>query len=273
MRYIFILFCLLSWCSISLYSQTTDTLKAVSDTNKVEPAAGKSLMILKKSYKLKQPTMPPLPALSEKSSPFQLNFRRDYQARHPESSTNWDALNKPGSYKYMSPYRQPVLKPNIPITPLEVEKKPFYQSLPADRYILPTRRELDILEILWAKENVMDTTIYSCLDITMNITFEDLNKLLAKMAKRGLVSRRIVSPRNEFNMFGVLIEMSPKNRRNRVYEYRSNVDRDLMRRFVDANLYLIRKDSLNRKQSNLRVSARDSTLLKDLNEKLIRAKK
>lgn len=273
MRYIFILFCLLSWCSISLYSQTPDTLKTVSDTNKVEPATGKSLMILKKPYKLKQPTMPPLPALSEKSSPFQLNFRRDYQARHPESSTNWDALNKPGSYKYMSPYRQPVLKPNIPITPLEVEKKPFYQSLPLDRYILPTRRELDILEILWAKENVMDTTIYSCLDTTMNITFEDLNKLLAKMANRGLVNRRIVSPRNEFNMFGVLIEMSPTNRRNRVYEYRSNVDRDLMRRFVDANLYLIRKDSLNRKQSNLRVSARDSTLLKDLNEKLIRAKK
>ncbi|NOZ62123.1 MAG: hypothetical protein GXO74_10615 [Calditrichaeota bacterium] len=253
----------------SIFGQEkADTTKAARDTLR-QTKAVRSL-VLKPKPKFQQPTMPKIPTISEKEARLNFDVRSQYRATHPEETHNFDALNRPDSYKYQTPYRQPVLKPNIPVTPLEVKEKPFFQSLPLNKYTLPTREETDVLEILWAKENVMDTTIYSSLDTTMNITFEDLNKLLDRITAKGLVSRRIVSPRNEFNMFGVLIEMSPTNRRNRVYEYRSNVDRELMRKFVDANAYLVSKDSTLLGKKHLRAAQKDSTLLRDLNLKLNR---
>jgi hypothetical protein len=271
MRKINISVCVLIISFSVIFAQSkTDSTRARSDTLK-NVNSSRSL-VLKPKKKLLQPTMPPLQILGEKEGRLNFDISGGYDRMHPEQAENYDALNKPGSYKYETPYRQPVLKPNIPMTPLEVKEKPFYNPLPLNKYLLPTREEAEILEILWAKENVMDTTIYSSLDTTMNITFEDLNKLLDKMTAKGLVSRRIVSPRNEFNMFGVLIEMSPTNRRNRVYEYRSNVDRELMRKFVDANAYLVSKDSTLLGKKHLRAAQKDSTLLKDLNEKLSKVK-
>ena len=82
----------------------------------------------------------------------------------------------------------------------------------------------------------------------------------------------IVSPRNEFNLFGVLIEMSPTNRRNRIYEYRSNVDRDVMRKFIDANAFLFSEDSSIVNLKQLRAARKDSSLLRDLNVKLSKPK-
>ena len=250
-----------------LVAQQVDTSKVKQDSTKIQTSQSQSLVI-KKKINLKQPTMPQLPTLSEKQHSIHFDVRSQYNKTHPEESTNWDAANKPGSYKYEIPEREMIFKPTMPITPLEVPNKPFYNPLALRDYVIPTRQEYDILEILWAKENVMDTTIYSCLDTTMNITFMDLNKLMDGLSKKRLVSRRIVSPRNEFNLFGVLIEMSHKNFRNRIYEYRSNVDRDLMRRFVDANAYLFSEDSSIVNLKQLRAARKDSRLLKDLNVKL-----
>ena len=261
----------LIFCQLLLAQQKLDSTQVALDSLRQNLTVRS--IVLKPRTNLPKPSMPQLPILSEKESNLNFDVRSHYQATHPEEASNFDAMHRPDYYKYQTPYRQPVIKPNVPITPLEVPEKPFYQSLPLNKYVLPTREEAEILEILWAKENVMDTTIYSSLDTTMIITFEDLNKLLDRMTAKGLVSRRIVSPRNEFNMFGVLIEMSAKNRRNRVYEYRSNVDRELMKKFVDANAYLVSKDSTLLSKKYLQAAQQDSTLLKDLNEKLIRAKK
>ncbi len=101
----------------------------------------------------------------------------------------------------------------------------------------------------------------------------DLNQLLAGMSIKGFVSRKIVSPRNEFNAFGVLIEMSSKNRRNRVYEYHTLVDRELMRSFIDANAFLFKQDSSIVNHKKLKAARNDSTLLKDLNRKIQRVQK
>ena len=250
-----------------IFAQQPDSTNVKNDSTKIITNRSQSLVVKKKAA-LKQPTMPQLPTLSEKNHSIHFDIRSQYLKKHPEEATNWDAMNKPGSYKYETPDREMIIKPTMPLTPLEVPDKPFYNPLPLRDYVVPTRNELDILEILWTKENVMDTTIYSCLDTTMNVTFSDLNQLMAGMAKKGLVSRRIVSPRNEFNLFGVLIEMSYLNFRNRIYEYRSNVDRGLMRRFVDANAYLFSEDSSIVNLRQLRAARKDSSLLRDLNIKL-----
>ena len=263
-------FCVLLWLITDIvFAQQPDSLTTTPDSSKIKMNNSQSLVIKKKSG-FKHPTMPQLPTLSEKNHAIHFDIRSNYLKRHPDEATNWDAMNKPGSYKYETPEREMIIKPSISLTPLEVPDKPFYNPLPLREYVIPTRKEIDILEILWAKENVMDTTIYSCLDTTMNVTFADLNKLMVGMTKKELVSRRIVSPRNEFNLFGVLIEMSYLNFRNRIYEYRSNVDRDLMKRFVDANNFLFSEDSSIVNLKQLRAARKDSSLLKDLNVKLNR---
>ena len=214
---------------------------------------------------LRRPTMPRL-RISEKQKKFSVDVSSD-DFVDPAEATNWDALNMPTTrtdYEIRTDYFPPL----VPIPPIVSPQKDSQKLLSIHEYIMPTRQELDILEILWLKENVMDTTIYSCLDMTLNTTMEDLNHLLNEMIRKNMVSRKQVSPRHEFNAFGILIEMSPQNRKNKVYSYHSNIDRELMKRFIDANAYLFKEDSsiVNRKQ--LEAARRDTALLRDLNTKI-----
>ncbi len=252
------------WTSFAQQVDTTQ-MKPDSAYSKNQPL--KSLVIKNKPG-YREPSLPPLSILSEKKQSLHFDVRSQYSKAHPEESTNFDALNKPGSHLHDIPQREMIFKPNLPFAPLEVPQKPFYNPLPLREYVIPTRQEIDLLEILWAKEDVMDTTIYSCLDTTIKMTFMDLKQILDGMVQKGLVSRRIVSPRNEFNLFGWLIEMSPTNVRNRIYEYHSNVDRELMRKFVDANAFLYSEDESIVNLKQLRAAQKDSTLLRDLNRKL-----
>jgi len=202
-----------------------------------------------------------------------MSFEIDQQHyQDPAEATNWDAANMPTKrtdYEITKEYFPPL----VPITPLEVPPKGIYDPLAIQDYVVPTRQELDILEVLWLKEDVMDTTLYSCLDTTLSITMEDLNRLLEKMNRKKIVSRYQVSPRFEFNAFGVMIEMSPTNRRNKVYAYQSNVDRDLMKKFIDANAYLFKEDSSIVNQKQLKAARKDNMLLKELNTKIHTPKK
>jgi predicted transcriptional regulator len=221
-----------------------------------------SPLLLKRKLTLQRPTMPPL-RISEEQKRLEFSVRPEH-FRTPDEITNWDALNKPANradYEVTREYYPPM----VPLTPLEVPDQEQQILNYIRDYELPSRQEMDILEILWLKEEVMDTTIYSCLDHTLNITMSDLNALLERMHRKGIVHRKQVSPRNEFNAFGVLIEMSMKNRRNKVYTYRSNVKKELMQTFIDANAYLFSRDSSIVNHRALRAARNDSTLLRDLN--------
>ncbi len=263
-----ILFIYLCFSSIA-WGQQIDTTAVKTDSAFTTVDSLQKSLILKPKKPLKYPTMPILPSLKDNKQTIHFDIGSQYRASRPEEATNWDATNLPDrqTYNPVPTDRMPLL---IPITPLDASQPVHFQPLPMKDYVIPTRAELDILEILWAKENVMDTTIYSCLDTTMNISMEDLNDLLESTTKKKLIRRKIVSPRSEFNFFGVMIEMSPHNIRNRVYEYHSNVDRDLMRTFIDANSFLFSEDSsiINRKL--FEAVRKDSLLLKDLNKKMYR---
>ena len=154
-----------------------------------------------------------------------------------------------------------------PSLPLETGKTPVEDPLPIRDYILPTREEYEVLKILWLKEDVMDTTIYSCFDSMMSLTMGRLNTILGNMTKKRLVSREQVSPRLEFNAFGVPIEMSPKNIRNRVYAYHSLVDMEKLKHFIDAAHYEAGQDSGYLKQKKMKAAQEDSELLNELRYK------
>ncbi len=257
----FLLICLAQAQSIHSHHVQRDTLSV--DTTQVS-------VVLRKKPKPPLKALPPLPRISEDKQRLYFDVGSQYRSVRPEESINYDAFHKPPD-RYSSPWQPGPSAMLIPITPIDPQE-PQPKPLPFRNYFLPSREEMAVLEILWAKEHVQDTTIYSCLDTVLNITMMDLNQLLEGMTRKGLVSRKIVSPRNEFNAFGVLIEMSPQNRRNRVYEYRSLVDKELMRSFIDAHYYLFRRDSSIVKLKRLEAARNDSTLLPELNRRIQRVR-
>ncbi|NIA30339.1 MAG: hypothetical protein GWP06_10560 [Actinobacteria bacterium] len=109
---------------------------------------------------------------------------------------------------------------------------------------IPSPEQLAALDFIWdSKKKVTDQEIYASLDSTVRVTSEDMNRILAGLARRGILSRKIISPQNEFTIMTPLgaegIETSAKNRRNRVYEYKANIERADMVRFLNAALYQI----------------------------------
>ena len=157
----------------------------------------------------------------------------------------------------------------FPELQFESYKEPLAErkTLKKEDYVLPTREEYEILKTLWLKEDVMDTTIYSCLDTSLNLTMSVLNQILNDMSKKKMVTRRLVSPSLEFNAFGLPIEMSPANKKNKVFIYHSSVDQTRLKHFINASAFEVSQDSsqLNRKQ--LKAARYNKDLLKELNEK------
>ena len=267
-KFLFILI-FISFFVTNVIGQSIDSSKIRQDTTLIDTT--QASIVLKKKTPLLIPTMPQFPRMTEDKKSIHFDISRHYKASRPEEITNYDALNKPPD-RYDYPLQRESTPILVPVTPINPQKE-ILKPLPFRNYTIPTRAELDVLEILWTKENVQDTTIYSCLDTTLNIMMMELNQLLNGMTRKGFVSRKIVSPRNEFNAFGVLIEMSPLNRKNRVYEYHTLVDLELMRSFIDANAFLFKQDSSIVNLKRLEAARNDSTLLKDLNRKIQRVQK
>ncbi|MBN2104514.1 hypothetical protein JW835_10790 [bacterium] len=159
----------------------------------------------------------------------------------------------------------------FPELPFELLKEPVAERkvLKNRDYILPTHEEYEILKTLWLKEDVMDTTIYSCLDSSLNLTMSTLNQILNEMTKKNLVTRRLVSPRLEFNAFGVPVEMSRINLKNKVYYYHSSVDQTKLKSFINAAAYEVKQDSGRLKNHKLRAAHQNKNLLDSLNKKVL----
>ncbi len=112
---------------------------------------------------------------------------------------------------------------------------------PVHMTFIPSKIEIEALNTIWKQSKATDQEIYASMDSSIKITAEDLNTALTALTNKGLVMRELISPRNEFTVQtpvgGVGIEMSAKNRRNRVYRYQSRISRNEMLRFLNAALY------------------------------------
>jgi len=161
-------------------------------------------------------------------------------------------------------------------SPIISQNKKFGQkSFPLNKYELPTKEEFDVLSVLWKKGNITGPTIYSESDASLKITFESLRKLLKKMTKKGWLDRKQVSPSQYFTFqlqgeeLPFKIEMSQKNRRNRVYLYHSNVEYDKMKNFILANAYNIEVDSSIMYTEKLKAARNDTNLIEYLRNKIL----
>lgn len=104
---------------------------------------------------------------------------------------------------------------------------------------VPTNMEIDVLKILWVEESATASEIYAKLDSNISIHSEELQDVLAQMTTKGFLDRKKISPSHEFNLFGFAqIELSSKNRKNKVYLYWPIVTKKKLFTYLDAQRYL-----------------------------------
>ncbi|NOZ57287.1 MAG: hypothetical protein GXO73_10935 [Calditrichaeota bacterium] len=109
---------------------------------------------------------------------------------------------------------------------------------------LPTEEEVTVLNILWTSGPSTSVELYANLDsATLAVTTaENFWRKLHRMAKRGFVYERLVSPQQlmliGIGPFAVPVEMSAKNRRNRIYRYEPLVDRETLLTLLQSKQWL-----------------------------------
>lgn len=217
------------------------------------------LTLSKQNIQLDSLNKPLTLPLVQKSPPLPKSFS--------QSGDN-DKINK-RIYERNLGHQQPV-----PVTALLFKGAKFLKDKlikkdPPELNFIPTKSQLVAFNMIWENGATTDQDIYSALDSTIRITSLGLNSELARLEENGFLSRKIVSPKQELMIMTPIgakgIEMSPTNRRNRIYEYKINIPKDQVVRFLNAALYQV-ENGLKRDF----FSPMDSTkLAKDLKEKIL----
>ncbi len=118
---------------------------------------------------------------------------------------------------------------------------------------VPTDMEIDVLKILWVEETATASEIYAKLDSNTTIHSEELQNVLSQMTTKGFLDRKKISPSNEFNLFGFAqIELSSKNRKNKVYLYWPIITKKKLFTYLDAEHYLALVESQHKNDIDLK---------------------
>jgi len=144
--------------------------------------------------------------------------------------------------------------------------KPADSNLP-----VPTDMEVDILKVLWVDGSATASEIYAKLDTNTVIFSEELQEVLKKMVDRGFLDRKQLSPANEFGLFGLAkIELSSKNRKNKVFLYWPIVTRQKLFTYLDAQRYMALVSAQNDQDYDIKNNRYASNYQKYLEKKLYR---
>lgn len=136
---------------------------------------------------------------------------------------------------------------------------------------IPTDMEIDILKVLWVEGSATPSEIYANLDTSALIFAEELQTVLESMVSRGFLDRKKISPSHEFNLFGLAqIELSSKNRKNKVYIYWPIVTRERLFTYLDAKRYLALVAARNDNDYDFKNNDYKNNYLKYLEKKLYR---
>ncbi len=164
---------------------------------------------------------------------------------------------------------------SIPINPIvryavnSLKKKP--NSLKDKNLPVPTDREIEILKFLWVEKEATSRKMYAELDSSVTIFAEELYAVLESMVYRGFLGRRQVSPSNDLDFLGTaMIEMSSKNRKNKVYLYWPIVTREKLFTYLDAKRYLTPIESKDVNDYDLQGNDYQDNYRKNLEKKLYR---
>ncbi|MBN1895010.1 hypothetical protein JW906_10965 [bacterium] len=117
---------------------------------------------------------------------------------------------------------------------------------------IPTLSQVQALCLLGEQDGATGPELYSQTG-TGACTLETWEREMEILLEKGFVRRKLVSPRNELTLFGFPVELSSKNRRNRIYRYEPAVTRGDILTYLNSRRFLL-LDRIHR-------AARDSTAL------------
>jgi len=140
---------------------------------------------------------------------------------------------------------------NFSISPAQIlslfQKTSDWEKKQGFRYnLIPSNLQLEVLKKLWGESTATNMKLYASLDSTYLVTAENFGWQLSRMVNLGMVERKIISPQNLFSFitpFKVFqIEMSGLNVKNKVYLYRTKVDKEKILQILLAKSYQLRND-------------------------------
>ena len=139
--------------------------------------------------------------------------------------------------------RKSGIPPTVPLNSAVKYLVDYFKKKPGPKDIedlpIPTDTEIAVLKVLWVEKSATAGEIYAKLDTNTIIFADELQRLLEEMVNKGFLDRKKISPSNEFNFFGLAqIELSAKNRKNKVYLYWPIITRESLVTYLDAKRYL-----------------------------------
>ncbi|MDZ7725044.1 MAG: hypothetical protein U5R06_20075 [candidate division KSB1 bacterium] len=127
-----------------------------------------------------------------------------------------------------------------PLSKLFSSVKKVFGSKEPELDTLPSVTQMRVFTTIWRSDSATSVDIYSRLPAASSVTAEELNHVLDRMTNRNLLDRKLVSPQNKVFLgamgIGVGVEVDPENRRNRVYQYKSNLSEKDMQRFLSRRI-------------------------------------
>jgi predicted transcriptional regulator len=130
--------------------------------------------------------------------------------------------------------------------PLTELLRQFVAAIKPDKKVrldfIPSKVQIHALSTLWQRGKATQLELYAELDSTFQITMEELERELAMLEKKGIIDGKIISPRNELAIgMGPIplppVEMSPTNKRNRIYLYSPHLKKEQLSHYLQARFY------------------------------------
>jgi hypothetical protein len=135
---------------------------------------------------------------------------------------------------------------------------------------IPSNLQLDVLNVLWKQKTSTQLEIYAGIDSTYVITAQKLDQQLERMVNLGLVERKIISPQHIFTIItpfkSFQIEGSSLNRKNRVYLYRSRLEKNQIIQLLLSRLYRVKQKDVGHPSEINRLNEKLKIILSDEQE-------
>lgn len=198
------------------------------------------------------------------SVPMKKNWRKDFNLPiYPElHQPFWQrdfALRAQGGYEQFKFNPAQALAYYKPKEEWEKSKKEFRNKF------IPSNLQLSVLNTLWQENSATQLDVYAGIDPEIPITAEKLNVQLDRMVNLGLVERKLISPQHLFMILSPLkafqVEMSSRNRKNRVYLYRPRVKRREIFQLILARYYRVKNEGVGRPAEIDRLNKKINILL------------
>lgn len=124
---------------------------------------------------------------------------------------------------------------------------------------IPTPSQIHILDHLFRANQATQIELYASADSCNQWTYQQFQGCMDALFDKGWISREKISPEQIFNFFGLPIEMSLRNKKNPLYQYKPNISRQVLIRYIESHRQKVRDYQLYSKSDSLQFESQIQT--------------